>query len=144
MYRNENCFGCGADNPMGLHLSVQQQDGNGVLGHFVCESKHAGWPGIQHGGITSALLDEISGYVPNFMGIMTMTAQLNVTYRDPIHVGEHLELTARPIRVTRRLIDVAARIVSEEGIVKAESIAKLVVLTAEQRQAAGLTDVDRA
>ncbi|KPV45235.1 PaaI family thioesterase [Alicyclobacillus ferrooxydans] len=142
MYRNDNCFGCGSDNPMGLHLKVEQQDEGRVVTHFVCEPKHAGWPGIQHGGVTSALLDEVSGYVPNFMGVMTMTAELKISYRDPIYVGEHLEIQAEPIRVTRRLIDVAARIVNHEGAVKAESLAKMVVLTAEQRRAAGLKDVE--
>ena len=134
MYRNDNCFGCGPDNPMGLHLKVHQQGDDGVIAHFVSEPNHAGWPGIQHGGVTSALLDEISGFVPNFMGVMTMTGELKVSYLDPIYVGEHLEITAKPVRVTRRLIEVAARIVNEAGAVKAESVAKLVVLTEEQRK----------
>jgi len=123
---------------MGLHLKLQQQDDNGVITYFVCEHKHEGWPGIQHGGITSALLDEISGYVPNFMGLVTMTAELTVSYLDPIRVGERLEIIARPVRVRRRLIDVEAQIVSEKGIVKARSLAKMVILTNARREFAVL------
>lgn len=144
MYRNDHCFGCGIDNPMGLKLKVEQTDNHGVAAEFVSEKQHQGWPGVQHGGVTSALLDELSGYVPNYMGVVAMTASLNVSYRNPIHTGEHLRVTAHPTRITRRLIDVEAQIVAEDGTVKAESVAKMMVLNDEQREAAGLTRLERA
>ncbi|QSO48902.1 PaaI family thioesterase [Alicyclobacillus mengziensis] len=141
MYRSQNCFGCGPENPMGLQLHIEQQDADGVITHFVSEKKHEGWPGIQHGGVTSALLDEVCGYVPNFMGLVAMTASLNVSFVAPIRVGESLKITAAPTRITRRLIDVQAKIVSKEGELKAEALAKMMVLSEEQRALAGLTEL---
>ncbi|MCL6452057.1 MAG: PaaI family thioesterase [Alicyclobacillus sp.] len=123
----KHCFVCGQDNPKGLHIHFDK-DGDEVVAHYVCEETHAGWPGVQHGGITSALLDEAAAYVPNFMGLTSVTGELNISFKEPIYVGERLELRAKPIRVHRRLIEVESWIVGPEGQVKASARAKMAIL----------------
>jgi len=50
------CFGCGDDNPIGLHLRFEA-DGDGVRTSFVPSSAHQGFDRVVHGGIISTVLD---------------------------------------------------------------------------------------
>lgn len=135
------CFGCGPDNPFGLHLHFHRK-GDGVEAKFVCEDRHMGWPGMQHGGITGALLDEASGYVPYSLNLLAVTAELRVAFMAPIRVGEHLILSAKPTKQSRRLVHVEAELKTEDGVVKARSWAKMAVLTKEQQENTGLTTMN--
>lgn len=131
------CFVCGDKNPHGLHIQFQP-DGDSVYSTFLCEERHIGWPNVQHGGITSSLLDEASAYVPLNMGLVTVTAELNISFKAPVRVGETVRLEAHPTKVTSRLLLVEASMVSETGEVKATSRAKMLVLSKEQQGQMGI------
>ncbi|WP_245630143.1 PaaI family thioesterase [Alicyclobacillus acidiphilus] len=131
------CFACGDKNPHGLHLKFTR-DGDGVTGVFQTEEHHIGWPSVQHGGITSCLLDEASAYVPLNLGLVTVTAELNISFKAPIRVGERVRIEARPSKVTSRLLLVDARIEGESGELKATSKAKMIVLSKEQQEQLGI------
>ena len=53
-----NCFGCGADNPIGLRLQYRRE-GDAVVTEFTPGDEHEGWPDIVHGGIITTLLYEV-------------------------------------------------------------------------------------
>lgn len=133
----EYCFVCGDKNPHGLHIKFTQ-DGDGVFGTFHCETHHIGWPNVQHGGITSSILDEASAYVPLQLGLVTVTADLHIAFKAPIRVGENVRVEAHPTKVTKRLLLVEASIVNEDGEVKATSTAKMIVLSKEQQEQMGI------
>jgi uncharacterized protein (TIGR00369 family) len=149
----EHCFGCGTRNPIGLHLVFGRVDrlrasatglaqpDMAVEAEFVSEVKHQGWPGIQHGGITGALLDEAAGYVPYFLGEIAMTAAMDVSYLQPIRTGETVWVGAQLLRRSRRLLEVSAQISDGEGVCRAHATAKLMILTPRQREQIGLADV---
>lgn len=67
-----------------------------------------------------------------------MTAELNVSFLKPIRVGERVHVSARPTKVTRRIIEVDAVIEGEDGVVKARSEGKMFVLSPEQQSDIGL------
>lgn len=131
---NEGCYVCGVENSAGLHVHFDEVEGEAVA-TFRCEKRHAGWPGVQHGGITAALLDEAAGYIPQFQGLLAMTAQLDVSYVQPIHVGEVVQVIGRLMDQNRRVIQVQAEIIGLDGTVKARAAAKMMVLTDQQRAA---------
>ena len=54
---DHGCFGCGDDNPIGLHLRFAA-DGDGVKASFVPGPEHQGFGDVVHGGIISTVLDE--------------------------------------------------------------------------------------
>lgn len=130
---SQQCFVCGEDNPFGLHIHFELI-GDEAVAMYRCEERHVGWPGIQHGGITAALLDEAAGYVPHYLGVMAMTAKLEATFVEPIQVGETVRISGRAISTHRRLIEVQAVITGEDGTVKAHALAKMRVLSEQQRQ----------
>lgn len=55
-----HCFGCGRDNPIGLKLDMQMEDGRCVA-YFTPKAEHESYGDRMHGGLTSTLLDEVMG-----------------------------------------------------------------------------------
>src|SRR5579864_3726600 len=56
----QRCFVCGQRNPFGLHL-VFRVEGDSVVADFQPREEHQGFPGVIHGGIVAAVLDEALG-----------------------------------------------------------------------------------
>lgn len=85
------CFVCGRENPAGLHLRFSEDpDARQVRAEFVLPEVYQGYPGIVHGGIIAAILDETAGRAvmlhtthETFMATLSLT----VRYRRPTPVG---------------------------------------------------------
>jgi len=93
IHQQPTCFGCGPENPGGLHGSYVA-DGEQVRGTMVVTETMVGAPGRLHGGIMMAFLDEAMGLVCFVHGVEAMTANLNVDLRAPVYVGASLEQRA--------------------------------------------------
>jgi acyl-coenzyme A thioesterase PaaI-like protein len=53
------CFGCGKDNPRGMHLQFfLDQERRRFICHFRLSRRYTGPPGHCHGGIIATILDE--------------------------------------------------------------------------------------
>jgi acyl-coenzyme A thioesterase PaaI-like protein len=94
------CFGCGPDNPIGLHLPWDAVDGERYAAPLRLDERHQGGPGIAHGGIVSAALDEAMGILAQHVAFPSVTARFLVRYRKPVPTGEELQLEARLARTT--------------------------------------------
>ena len=64
---SEICFVCGRSNPVGLYMRFEDDgDGDGegeVISQYTVPERYQGYPGIVHGGILAAMLDEVVGRV---------------------------------------------------------------------------------
>jgi acyl-coenzyme A thioesterase PaaI-like protein len=101
----DHCFGCGRDHPTGLHLEMWGFDDElRVRGSFTVTEHHQGAPGLAHGGVISAAVDEGMGYLLWLVGSPAVTAHLEVDFRRPVPVGSRLELEARVDRQDERKI----------------------------------------
>lgn len=134
------CFGCGQDNPYGLHLHVHQNEDGWWESDFVPQPFHCGWPGIVHGGILSTVLDEVMSYVAYGRGLFAFTAKLSVDFKRYASPGQHLKVRSRAIRETRRIIDCYGEIRKDDGMLIANAEGKMVVLTDEQRRKLGFPE----
>ena len=86
--RDTMCFGCGKDNPMGLHLHFRT-DAEGCYTSFVPQPVHQSYDGRMHGGLISTLLDETMGNYPYmYEHQVAYTARLEVRFRQPVRFGE--------------------------------------------------------
>jgi acyl-coenzyme A thioesterase PaaI-like protein len=99
----QHCFGCGAEHPTGLHLRMSGGDDR-VVGSFLVTEHHQGAPGLAHGGVISAAVDEGMGFLLWLLATPAVTAHLEVDFRSPVPVGTELELEARLERVEGRRI----------------------------------------
>jgi acyl-coenzyme A thioesterase PaaI-like protein len=88
------CWGCG-DNPTGLRLPLPQEEGlDRYEASFAFDERHQGGPGIAHGGLVSAALDEACGLLATWYRFPSVTARIFVRYRRPVPINRELALAA--------------------------------------------------
>jgi uncharacterized protein (TIGR00369 family) len=116
-----NCFACGPENPIGLHLHFERDDVEGVRSNAILASQFQGWRGIAHGGIVMALLDEAMAHAAGFAGHRGVTASVNVRFRRPVPLEQPIVMRGKVTWHRRNVLGVQARIESEAGTVLAEA-----------------------
>lgn len=83
---SKNCIICGMENPFGLKAPFYILEDGSVASVFKFKNEHQSYPDRTHGGMVSALLDELMGRAlwvnePETFGV---TTTLNITYRKPV------------------------------------------------------------
>ena len=111
---DHNCFGCGALNPIGLHLQFYRMPGDdSVWAPWLPSKEYEGYGGMIHGGIISTLMDEILAWSLYARDTWALTARLNVTFRKPLEVGRPVRLIGTVVRDRGRLFDLRGEIRDE-------------------------------
>jgi acyl-coenzyme A thioesterase PaaI-like protein len=104
------CWGCG-DNPAGLRLPAPVEEGLSEYEAYVSfDERHQGGPGIVHGGLVAALLDEAVGLLATWYAFPTVTARIFVRYRRPVPINTELLVTASLAEARGRRLHVDGRI----------------------------------
>jgi acyl-coenzyme A thioesterase PaaI-like protein len=130
----QRCFVCGQRNPFGLHL-VFRLDNHTVVADFQPREEHQGFPGVIHGGIVAALLDEALGRT-SVLGNnreWTMTGRLEVRYRRYVPYGPLLRVRAS-LDTERRRMQQASGVLTladDERVVLAEATGIFLPFTPE-------------
>ncbi len=82
---SKTCFVCGRDNPAGLKLDFFTIGPGQTRADLNIPNHYEGYPGVVHGGIIAAILDECGGRAQmTEPGRFMVTAQLDVRYRKPV------------------------------------------------------------
>ena len=71
---------------------------------------HQGGPGIAHGGIVGAALDEACGLLATWHRFPTVTARIAIRYRRPARIGVPLLVSARVTGERGRRVEIAAEL----------------------------------
>ena len=126
---SRHCFVCGVENPLGLQLRFYISEPGEVVAECTLPENYQGYPGVAHGGIVAAMLDEVAGRClmgdtnsPRFM----FTARLNVTYRKNVPVCQPLKLVGKAGGSRRRSATATSIHYDQEGNILAEAEALLV------------------
>ena len=131
------CFICGLENPVGLHLHLYETEPGVVETTYIAPEHFQGYPGVLHGGIVGALIDEISARShmgtdprsPRFL----FTARLEVKYRKNVPVGKQLKIVGRAGRSKTRSAEAWAGIYdTETGELLAEGNTLLIDIPEKQ------------
>lgn len=126
-----HCFGCGSENPDGLHMHFERH-GDTSSCEFEVPARYQSWRGIVHGGIVSLMLDEAVGWAAWQSGHPAVTGKLEVRLRLPLEVGERVLVAARVDRIRRTLIYTSATIDrTRDGVRIADATATLMETPAE-------------
>ncbi|MDT8904094.1 PaaI family thioesterase [Anaeroselena agilis] len=125
--RNTWCFACGPDNPIGLKLDFAEE-GDKYVARFTAGPEHQGYDGIVHGGIVSTLLDEIMARYPYAKGDDTVTARLEIRYRQPTPVGQELTVSGWIVGKRGRIYEMAGTVALADGTVTAEGKATVMAV----------------
>lgn len=131
---SRHCFVCGVENAIGLKLVFYTTAPGEVQVDYTVPARYQGYPGVVHGGVVAAMLDEVGGRVymgdpaaPRFM----YTARMEIRYRKNVPVGQPLRLIGRTGKDRGRSATATAAIYSTDGEVLAEAELLLVNLPAE-------------
>lgn len=122
---SRSCFVCGRENPVGLKVRWEQHPGAGEIRGGVTIPEHFnGYPGVVHGGIVGAILDETAGRTilmdGGFEDLM-VTAKLEVVYRRPTPTGVPLEVVGRLARRSGARAEAEAELRLPDGTVTARA-----------------------
>ena len=126
---SRHCFVCGVDNPIGLQLKFYETAQGEVTAELNLPNIYQGYPGIVHGGVIAAMLDEAAGRAhmgpvdaPRFM----FTAKLDIRYHKNVPVGQPLRLVGRAGPTKSRTAEASSAIYDLEGTLLADAEVLLV------------------
>ena len=116
--QKNNCFGCGKNNPQGMHLNFTYDE---ERGSFVCRfrlsKRYTGPPGHAHGGIIATILDEAMGKVNKLRQVIALTSQITVYYLKPVPLNQPLRVESHEVSVRgRRHINMAQILNSKDEV----------------------------
>jgi len=80
--------------PYGLDVRIVR-DGDNAVGHVTLGSAHEGAPGRSHGGIVSALFDDVYGFILTILGQPAFTGTLTIRYEQGVPIHQPLECRVR-------------------------------------------------
>jgi uncharacterized protein (TIGR00369 family) len=113
-----HCFVCGDENTHGLNVSFYF-DGTKATAEIIASPQFEGYRGIYHGGILASLLDEVMIKAILADGILAVTAEMTIRYRNPVRVGDHIRLTGWVTSHKGRLYKTEGEACGENGLVYA-------------------------
>ncbi|MET8682412.1 PaaI family thioesterase [Streptomyces sp. NPDC004647] len=100
----DQCFGCGAAQPHGLHLEARAGEGVSITAEFTVRTAHQGAPGLAHGGVLATALDETLGSLNWLLRVIAVTGRLETDFVRPVPVDTVLFLDAQVTAVRGRKI----------------------------------------
>jgi acyl-coenzyme A thioesterase PaaI-like protein len=117
------CLVCSGSNPYGLALGFQAGENGELRALFHPNAGLEGYEGLLHGGMTASLLDGIMTNCLFAHGIVALTAELKVRYREPVAIGPEISLRAWIDQRHPPLYLMSAELI-QEGCVRATASAK--------------------
>jgi len=114
-----------------LHYALEErEDGSPlVVATWTAQEEHVGFPGVAHGGLLAAVLDDIMGRVAVLRRRWVVTAKMEVRYRSAAPLGVPLRFEAWETRHRRMAMHSEGRTLLPDGTVVAEATATYLPLT---------------
>jgi acyl-coenzyme A thioesterase PaaI-like protein len=138
------CFGCGSDHATGLRIRMAAVADLTVEAQFTVAEPHQGAPGLAHGGVLAAAVDEVMGASNWLLMAPAVTARLEVDFGAPVPVGRTVEVTAAIVGQSgRKVYTIADARVGDRPVMHARGLFLQVELQHFRRHGRA-ADVDRA
>ncbi len=122
------CFVCGLANAYGLKLRFYTTSPDEVTANYTVPDQFQGFPGIVHGGIVAAMLDEAAGrsLMEGEQTRFMFTARLDIRYRKNVPVNQPLRLVGQVIKKKSRTASAHSALYDQAGVLLAEADVLLV------------------
>jgi uncharacterized protein (TIGR00369 family) len=118
------CFVCGIDNPTGLKITFESDGEGKVWTKKRFTKEHQGYPGIVHGGVLAAVLDEAAGRATmkhKRPEITLVTGKMAIRYRKPVRVDDLILIEGMMVSHNGRVYQCSSTLKSEQGELLAEA-----------------------
>lgn len=112
------CFVCGPGNADGLHIKFRLED-EVCRAAWIPTETYMGYEGVIHGGIQFCLLDDVMANLLYLRGYTCVTAKADMRFRNPLGIGEAVELYGSLVRRRGRLAVIEGKILraSDEQLI---------------------------
>ncbi len=140
---SRHCFVCGLENPNGLQLRFYETGPGEVTADYTVPDHFQGYPGVVHGGIVTAMLDEVTGRA-HMHGEQTRfmyTAKLEIRFRRNVPIGQPLRVVGQVEKSKTRMASSTGKIYGPDGDLLAEAKALLVNLPEDAINDVNLEDL---
>ena len=140
---SRHCFVCGLANPNGLQLRFYETGPGEVTADYTVPDHFQGYPGVVHGGIVTAMLDEVTGRA-HMHGEQTRfmyTAKLEIRFRKNVPIGQPLRVVGQVEKSKTRMASSIGKIYGPHGDLLAEAKALLVNLPEDAINEVNLEDL---
>lgn len=118
---DHRCFVCGRENQIGLKAEFAlDPERRRAETRVSIGAEFQGWQGITHGGIVSALLDEICAQACMCCGLSVVTSEIKIRYKAPVPTGSVVTVIGEVVGERHRLVD-AKGWVELDGKIMAEA-----------------------
>ena len=132
------CFGCSPHNDQGLQLAFTQVGASSVRVGYTAPTHTCGAPGVIHGGIQAAILDEAIGFAvfahdqsagdanaeDNVVRRNVVTMEFDLRYRRPAPVGVELDVRAEVVHASDKDYLAVGQILDADGTVLTSATAR--------------------
>ncbi len=120
---SKSCIICGMENPLGVKAQFYNMEDGTVASIFQFKFEHQSYPQRVHGGMISAMLDELIGRVlwvkePDTYGV---TTSLTVKFRKPVPYDTQLKARATMQTESARFFTAHGEIFDMQGNLLAEA-----------------------
>lgn len=118
------CFGCSQKNPLGLKLKFMEND-EYIQAVWHPVEYYQGYPNVLHGGIISALLDELGAWCISVKaGTAGVTTEINIKYIAPVYLNKgEITMKARIIEQKDKNAKVHCQLFNSQSKLCAEAVA---------------------
>ncbi|MER5637116.1 PaaI family thioesterase [Kitasatospora sp. NPDC002227] len=126
-----NCFGCAPKNPIGLRLVIEPE-GEGYRASVKLGADYESFPGVVHGGIVAAVLDELLAQAVYRSGrTSAFTAGLRIRYAQPMRTDTEYLVSAETTVRADESVRATGRIEQADGGLVAAADGTFYLLTDE-------------
>lgn len=131
---SRHCFVCGLENQHGLQLRFRETGPGEVTAEYTVPEHFQGYPGVVHGGIITAMLDEVTGraHINSKHTRFMFTAKMEIRFRKNVPIGQPLKIVGQIEKSKSRMASSIGKIYGPEGDLLAEAKALLVDLPEDQ------------
>ncbi|HIJ77138.1 MAG TPA: PaaI family thioesterase [Deltaproteobacteria bacterium] len=138
---DHNCFGCSPVNPSGLHMRFFT-DGEGLFSWVSVPDHLCGWKDLAHGGVITAILDEIMGWSAIYLlKCVVLTKSIAIDFVKPVHVGTLVRAEAKLAeRTQEREVIVEGLLFDGEKTLCAKARGTFAVFAPEVAERLGIMD----
>jgi uncharacterized protein (TIGR00369 family) len=125
------CFACGLENPAGLRGSFYELEDGSLVGRYSPRPEWQGYPGRLHGGIASAMLDEVlsrvvmAGKTRETWGV---TSELKLSFKRPVPMEGEIIARGRILKEGGRVYEAAGEILLPDGTPAVEATGRFLKL----------------
>ena len=122
---SRHCFVCGVKNPFGLKIQFNDDGASVCCAEVTVPDPFNGYPGVVHGGIIAAILDEVSGRALLARGHelrnLFVTLKMEIRYRQPTPTNTPLAAIGTIVKAGQTRAIVHGEIRLPDGTVTAEA-----------------------